>query len=253
MMIDTYCRGSVWWIDLGKYQKFNDDHIICKKRLCVVVSNQMNNMNSPCVNIVPFSTKPDSLPIHPKIIIQGIENYPLVEQIRTVHKKELQSYIGVLTPYDMKIINNALKLQLELDPEVGKVKEHSLEEQLETLLEVLDKITTAKSNEFEKTVQSNVKLSNKLSEATKKVNDKYKGMTQVEKFNAKYTNQSSKKQVKEKHVWTEELKCNLIDDYESTSSKEEREKLLDKYQLKDMKQLHQYIYKFRKEFRIANE
>ncbi len=85
-------------------------------RPAVVVQNDIGNKHSPTVIIAPVTskTKKTNLPTHVRLTSKCLERYSMVllEQIKTIDKSRIASYIGTLTDEEMKMIEKALRISL---------------------------------------------------------------------------------------------------------------------------------------------
>ena len=102
-------RGDVFFVEsfgkqIGSEQKTD--------RPAVIVSNDKNNENSPCVEIVYLTTKPkQNLPTHCKVKALA-QSTALCEQITTVSKERLGEFIRQCTDEEMAEIDKALAVSL---------------------------------------------------------------------------------------------------------------------------------------------
>ena len=84
-------------------------------RPAVVIQNDIGNKFSP-TTIVAFVTsrRKKNMPTHVEIRCKGLpkKSTVMLEQIRTISVNRLKNYIGTLSCYDMKRIDNALKISL---------------------------------------------------------------------------------------------------------------------------------------------
>ena len=85
-------------------------------RPAVVVQNDVGNKHAPTVIIAPITSKnkKTNMPTHVKLISQFLERNSMVllEQIKTIDKSRIESYIGTLTDEEMKMIDKALRISL---------------------------------------------------------------------------------------------------------------------------------------------
>lgn len=101
------CRGDVWFAELGQHPGTS---IQCGCRPVVVISNNTGNRNADTVVVLPTTTqiKRTDLPSHVRISQEDLSfidaNRPmgqsmvLAEQITTIAKSSLVSYLGRIEP-----------------------------------------------------------------------------------------------------------------------------------------------------------
>lgn len=103
-------RGDVYWVTLSSEGR--GKHIQEGRRPCVIISNDKNNESSDVIQILPFTTKADMLPIHKKVIFNHHANYCMPEQIVSINKSYIERYICTLDDYQMLAVEQAILLQL---------------------------------------------------------------------------------------------------------------------------------------------
>ena len=95
-------------------------------RPAVVVQNDMGNKHAPTVIIAPVTSKKkkSNLPTHVKLTSHILERNSMVllEQLKTVDKSRIDSYIGTLSDEEMKMIDKALRIRLA----IGRYKKRSV-------------------------------------------------------------------------------------------------------------------------------
>lgn len=95
-------------------------------RPAVVVQNDMGNKHAPTVIIAPVTSKSkkSNLPTHVKLTSHILERNSMVllEQLKTVDKSRIDSYIGTLSDEEMKMIDKALRISLA----IGRYKKRSV-------------------------------------------------------------------------------------------------------------------------------
>lgn len=124
-------------------------------RPAIVVSNDMNNQYSATVEVVYLTTQPKTdLPTHVTINSTSRPSTALCEQVCTVAISRIGDYVGNVTENEMKQINTALLISLDLyippeltaapNPDADTNYESSLQISEETYIQQL-KLTIAKT------------------------------------------------------------------------------------------------------------
>lgn len=107
-------RGDLFYADLNPSFGSEQGGI----RPVLVVQNNIGNMHSPTVIVLPItSSKKPILPVHTKVDDNNLltdGSIALAEQIRTIDKCRLRSYIGSLDAEAMKRVNEIIKISLEV-------------------------------------------------------------------------------------------------------------------------------------------
>lgn len=106
-------RGQIYFIkstyrEEGSEQKAD--------RPAVIVSNNKNNEHSDCVIVAYMTTKPKKdLPTHVLTRSAILPSTIMSEQIATVSKSRIGTFIGELTENELQALNSALMISLDLD------------------------------------------------------------------------------------------------------------------------------------------
>ena len=104
-------RCEVWWVSF-------DPSIggeIKKKRPAVIISNNASNRFLNRVQVVPLTSKTDRLyPSEAVVVFEGKECKAMADQLATVSKARLFRRADILSQEDMRKIEEALKIQLDI-------------------------------------------------------------------------------------------------------------------------------------------
>ena len=104
-------RSEIWWVNF-------DPAIggeIRKKRPAVIVSHDASNKFLYRVQVVPLTSKTDRLyPSEALVIFKGKKSKAMADQLATVSKTRLFSRAGILSVEDMRKVEEAVKIQLNI-------------------------------------------------------------------------------------------------------------------------------------------
>ena len=115
-------RGDIYFADLRPVVGSEQGGI----RPVLIIQNDMGNKHAPTVIIAPVTSKnkKSNLPTHVKLTSHILERNSMVllEQLKTVDKSRIDSYIGTLSDEEMKMIDKALRISLA----IGRYKKRSV-------------------------------------------------------------------------------------------------------------------------------
>ncbi len=104
-------RREVWWVNF-------DPSIggeIKKKRPAVIISNDASNKFLNRVQVVPLTSKTERIyPSEAVVVFQGEERKAMADQVATVSKARLFRRADILSQEDMRKIEEAIKIQLDI-------------------------------------------------------------------------------------------------------------------------------------------
>lgn len=113
-------RGDIWIVDLG--DKVGSEQKLT--RPVVVVQNDLGNLHSPTVSILPLTSQSKKwMPTHStlyKTLCLASVSMVLAEQVTTISKERFIKYIGKVEKSEMAEINNTIMVQLGLI-EINKI------------------------------------------------------------------------------------------------------------------------------------
>lgn len=118
-MLIKYFRGAVYWADLPLNEHNN---VQGGRRPVIIVSNNVGNVFSPNVLVVPCTTnaqKIGSQPTHVDLSITGGPSVALCENVMCIPKTLLKDFLGIIEDKTKEKLNKALLIALELDQEDG--------------------------------------------------------------------------------------------------------------------------------------
>lgn len=126
-MANTYSeytpkRGDVVWAFTPSFDE-NGDVRMGKKRPCVVISNDKNNMFSGSLTLIPLTSQPKKeLPTHVAIESGDVHGTALCEQVTQVTKSLVdKNYDTTLDETTMSEIEKAVMVQLGIEREPGSI------------------------------------------------------------------------------------------------------------------------------------
>lgn len=116
-------RGDIWFADLGDHPGTS---VQGGCRPVIIVSNDIGNERAETINVLPMTRhlKRSDLPCHTELTPENVDDKQqvfdpsmiLAEQITTVSKTQLRTYVGrVKNPDILESINHSVAVQLELE------------------------------------------------------------------------------------------------------------------------------------------
>lgn len=103
-------NNNIYWCDLPRYS----NTVLCKRRPCIVISNDIQNKGSKTVNVIPITSnlKRTDLPCH--VMIDTGHKYGMAkaEQILTIDKESVKWHIKSLDRREEKEVKCALLTQM---------------------------------------------------------------------------------------------------------------------------------------------
>jgi len=104
-------RGDVWWVSFGP----SVGGEVRKTRPAVIVSNNAANAVLNRVAVVPLTSRTGKVyPSEVLVQVEGREAKAMANQITTAARERLQNRMGVLSPADLRAVEDAILLHLSI-------------------------------------------------------------------------------------------------------------------------------------------
>lgn len=106
-------RGEIWWVNFDPSLGGE----VRKKRPAIIVSNDAANKHLNRVQVVPLTSK--TLRLYPSeayVTVGRRNSKAMADQLTTASKHRLLSWIGEISSAELKAVERAIRIQLELGP-----------------------------------------------------------------------------------------------------------------------------------------
>ena len=108
-------KGDIYYVDLDPVIGSEQGGV----RPVVILQNDIGNKFSPTTIVAAITSKCDKteMPTHVVVKVPGLSRTSLIllEQVRTIDKKRIRSYINTLDKNEIEQVNRALAVSLGLD------------------------------------------------------------------------------------------------------------------------------------------
>ena len=122
-----YKRGDIYYIARSGYAVGSEQEA---GRPAIIVSNNLANKHSENVTVVYLTTQPKTeLPTHVFINSAQKVSIALCECVVSVSKERIGNYYGQTTREEMKKINEALKIALDLEEKRAEMPQNDVKRQ----------------------------------------------------------------------------------------------------------------------------
>ena len=139
-------RGDIFYVESIYSEEGSEQK---SGRPAIVVSNDKGNENAPIISVVYLTTAPKNyLPTHVTIRSSPKISTALCEQVTTVSKSRLGSYMSTCTKAEMEQIGIALEVALGIETGSQKPKEVVREVVVEKPVEVIKEVIVEKPVEI---------------------------------------------------------------------------------------------------------
>lgn len=108
-------RGEIWMINLNPVKEREQSGI---RPALVISDNFFNSSAAELIIVLPITSKKKGIPLHVQLSSKEsrlkIESYVKCEDIRSISKERLISYIGSINPATLEEVEYKIKLLLGL-------------------------------------------------------------------------------------------------------------------------------------------
>lgn len=123
MVKQKYLRGNICYANLKKTEGSVQSGI----RPIVIIQNNVGNMYSPTVIVVPLTKvmkKKETFPTHEKLLKKNYnfleeDSVVICEQIMTISKSQILNYLGDISEKDMENVEEKILVSLALKRNVS--------------------------------------------------------------------------------------------------------------------------------------
>jgi mRNA interferase MazF len=106
-------RGDVWWVSFASALGGE----VQKTRPALIISNNAANAVLNGVVVIPLTSQTDRLyPSEAYVDLGGRRSKAMADQITTADKRRLQNYLGTVSTSDLRAVERALLLHLNIQP-----------------------------------------------------------------------------------------------------------------------------------------
>lgn len=177
--MDDIRRGEIFYIARGGATNGSEQFA---DRPAVVVSNDENNKHSGVIEVVYMTTQPKTdLPTHVTVRSTGRLSTVLCEQVSSVSTDRVNNYIGQVSEQEMKNIDIALMISLQLSGggKTSKQYNETIQKQQEEIEYYRNKIQTMQQSLEEKETEKPQEVAGEASETVVRLEterDTYKAL-----------------------------------------------------------------------------
>lgn len=146
----NYYRGEIYYSNMGNHGGSVQGGV----RPVIIVQNDIGNRYSPTVIVATISTQLHKAKLPTHVVLNHVEaglkkpSFAMLEQIRTVNKSDLGSFVGKVNDEDIEKINRASGITLGLEETKSKYEQMVEENRAKILKEAKRKATLVNETEI---------------------------------------------------------------------------------------------------------